>query len=168
MPVPARPTTRRGPEPANPGLAALAGAAGRSYPLDVSNYGLKVLDRAACAALLQTQRVGRVGVCAHQPLVFPVVYALLDDDVVFRTAPGEKLIAAVMNRVVAFEIDEYDVAARSGWSVLVSGTAEEILDREELQRAGALGLEPWAGEARDRFVRIRAEAVSGRRVEPDA
>jgi hypothetical protein len=41
--------------------------------------------------------------------VLPVVYALLDRDVVFRTAPGEKLIAAALNRTVAFEVDEYDV-----------------------------------------------------------
>ena len=99
--------------------------------------------------------------------MLPVVYALLDGDVVFRTAPGEKLIAAALNRTVAFEVDQYDVSARSGWSVNVVGTAEEVVGGHELARVRALGLEPWAGEFRDRFVRIRAEAVSGRRVNPD-
>ena len=84
----------------------------RAYDLDMSDYGLKVLDREECKALLRTQRVGRVGLCTYGPLVLPVVYALLDDDVVFRTAPGEKLIAAALNRTVAFEIDEYDVSGR--------------------------------------------------------
>ena len=73
-----------------------------------------------------------------------------------------------MNRTVAFEIDEYDVSARTGWSVIVVGTAEEVVAPEELTRVRALGLEPWAGEVRDRFVRIRAEEVSGRRVDPGA
>jgi len=132
----------------------------------VSSYGLQVLDRLECEALLRTQQMGRVGVCTQKPLVVPVVYALLDDDVVFRTAPGEKLIAAALNRTVAFEIDEYDLSARTGWSVLVLGTAEEIVDRDELRRVRAIGLEPWAGEVRDRYVRIRAEEVTGRRVQP--
>jgi nitroimidazol reductase NimA-like FMN-containing flavoprotein (pyridoxamine 5'-phosphate oxidase superfamily) len=134
----------------------------------VSSYGLQVLDREECDALLRTQRIGRVGLCRDQPLVLPVVYALLDGDVVFRTAPGEKLIAAALYCTVAFEVDEYDVSARSGWSVNVVGAAEEVVASEELTRVRALGLEPWAGEFRDRFVRIRAEQVSGRRVAPDS
>jgi nitroimidazol reductase NimA-like FMN-containing flavoprotein (pyridoxamine 5'-phosphate oxidase superfamily) len=133
----------------------------------VSSYGLKVLDREDCEALLRTQRIGRLGLFTDQPLVVPVVFALLDGDVVFRTAPGEKLIAAALNRTVAFEVDEYDVSRRSGWSVNVVGSAEEVVDPEELTRVRALGLEPWAGEFRDRFVRIRADEVSGRRVDPD-
>ncbi len=139
-----------------------------AYHLDVSSYGLSVLDREECEALLRTQRVGRVGVCTHRPLVLPVVYALLDSDVVFRTAPGEKLIAAALNRTVAFEVDEYDLSARTGWSVIVVGTAEEVVAPEELTRVRALDLHPWAGEVRDRFVRIRAEEMSGRRVDGDA
>lgn len=142
------------------------GATARRTIADVSNYGLKILDRDECAALLGTQRIGRVGLATPEPLVLPVEYALLDGDVVFRTAPGEKLIAAVMGRTVAFEIDEYDVTARTGWSVVVVGTAEEIVDREELTRVEALGLHPWAGELRDRYVRIHAEEISGRRIDP--
>jgi nitroimidazol reductase NimA-like FMN-containing flavoprotein (pyridoxamine 5'-phosphate oxidase superfamily) len=133
----------------------------------VSSYGLKVLDRQECEELLRTQTIGRVGLCTPQPLVLPVVYALLDGDVVFRTAPGEKLIAAALTRTVAFEVDEYDVSARSGWSVNVVGAAEEVLGAEEVTRVRALGLEPWAGEFRDRFVRIRAEQLSGRRLNSD-
>ena len=36
----------------------------------------------------------------------------------------------------------------------------------ELTRVEALGLHPWAGELRDRYVRIRADDVSGRRIDP--
>jgi len=140
----------------------------RAYDAHVSSYGLQVLDREECAALLRTQRVGRVGLCTYQPLVLPVVYAMLDDDVVFRTAPGEKLIAAALNRTVAFEVDEYDVSALTGWSVIVVGAAEEVVAPDDLTRVRALDLQPWAGEFRDRFVRIRADEVSGRRVDPDA
>ena len=96
-------------------------------------------------------RSGSGGRCVHtRPLVLPVEYALLDADVVFRTAPGEKLIAAALGRTVAFEIDEYDVSAWTGWSVIAVGAAEEVVDRAELTRVHALGLHPWAGEFRDR------------------
>ena len=132
----------------------------------MSSYGLDIIGTDECEALLQTQRVGRVGVCNGSLGVFPVLYALLDGDVVFRTAPGEKLIAAALRREVVFEIDSFDTAARGGWSVNVLGVAEEIEDASELARAEALCLPPWAGEARDRYVRIHAVEVSGRRIVP--
>ena len=130
----------------------------------MSSYGLELISSEQCLELLRTQHVGRVGVCSGRAGVFPVLYALLDDDVVFRTAPGEKLIAAAMHREVVFEIDSFNMATRSGWSVNVLGTAEEIQDPDELTRASALGLVPWAGEVRDRYVRIRASELSGRRI----
>ncbi|HET9730326.1 MAG TPA: pyridoxamine 5'-phosphate oxidase family protein [Acidimicrobiia bacterium] len=134
----------------------------------MSSHGLDVLSEQECAELLRTQQIGRVAICTGHPAILPVVYGLLDGDVVFRTAPGEKLVAAALERTVAFEIDSYDLATRTGWSVDVVGTAEEIVRSDELARAEQLGLEPWAGEARDRFVRIRTEEVSGRRISVQA
>jgi nitroimidazol reductase NimA-like FMN-containing flavoprotein (pyridoxamine 5'-phosphate oxidase superfamily) len=132
----------------------------------MSSYGLEVLNADECERLLATQLVGRIGVCGARPGVFPVLFAMLDGDVVFRTAPGEKLIAAALNRELVFEADSFDVDSKSGWSVNVVGAAEEIEGPDELARAIALGLAPWAGEVRDRYVRIRATEVSGRRIRP--
>jgi uncharacterized protein len=132
----------------------------------MSSYGLETLGREECETLLRSQSVGRVGVCGARPGVFPVLFALLDGDVVFRTAPGEKLIAAALNRELVFEVDDFDVETRSGWSVNILGAAEEIEEPGELARATALDLDPWAGEVRDRYVRIRATEVSGRRIRP--
>jgi uncharacterized protein len=130
----------------------------------MSSYGLEVLKSDECERLLATQAVGRIGVCGARAGVFPVLFGILDGDVVFRTAPGEKLIAAALNRELVFEADSFDTSTRSGWSVNVVGPAEEIDDPHERSRAEALGLEPWAGEVRDRYVRIRADNVSGRRI----
>lgn len=130
----------------------------------MSGYGLEILGGEACDALLRSQRIGRIGVCSGRPGVFPVVYGLFDSDVVFRTAPGEKLIAAALHHEIVFEIDSYDLDSRTGWSVNVFGTAEEIAHPVELARAEALYLPPWAGEIRDRYVRIKAIEVSGRRI----
>jgi nitroimidazol reductase NimA-like FMN-containing flavoprotein (pyridoxamine 5'-phosphate oxidase superfamily) len=132
----------------------------------MTDYGLRVLDRTECESALATQRVGRVGLpVLDHPLVLPVVFTIIDGDVVFRTAPGEKLIAAALQRVVAFEVDDYDVESRTGWSVNVIGTIEEIVDPALLARVRDLDLPCWAGEERDRCVRIRPRTVTGRAID---
>ena len=132
----------------------------------MSSYGLEIIGREGCDALLGSQRVGRVAVGGARPGVFPVLYALLDGDVVFRTAPGEKLIAAALEREVVFEIDSFSTREGTGWSVNVIGVAAEIVLPTEIGRAQALDLPPWAGDARDRYVWICAREVSGRRILP--
>jgi nitroimidazol reductase NimA-like FMN-containing flavoprotein (pyridoxamine 5'-phosphate oxidase superfamily) len=67
-------------------LATLPRAGVEAHAHRMSSYGLKVLDRDECASLLATQRIGRVGLATPTPMVLPVQYAVLDGDVVFRTA----------------------------------------------------------------------------------
>jgi nitroimidazol reductase NimA-like FMN-containing flavoprotein (pyridoxamine 5'-phosphate oxidase superfamily) len=131
----------------------------------MSSYGLEEIGRDECDALLRSQTVGRVAVdTGEHPAILPVRYALLGGDIVFRTAPGDKLVAAMLHRTVPFEVDEHHDEEHTGWSVLVVGHAEEVVHPDEVAACEALGLEAWAGEARDRWVRIRAEHVTGRRV----
>jgi hypothetical protein len=131
----------------------------------MSSYGTEVLSEVECRNLAESRSVGRVGVWeGEEPAILPVLYAMLDGDVVFRTAPGEKLIAAARHHRVVFEVDDFDHAARRGWSVNAWGRTEEVLAPAELRRAEALGIEPWAGELRDRYVRVHVERWSGRRI----
>src|SRR4051794_40921262 len=134
----------------------------------MSDYGLRVLEPDECRSALATRTIGRVALWNDHPAVLPVLYALLDGDVVFRTAPGEKLIAAVLHRAVTFEVDDFDVDAETGWSVNVVGTPEEIVRVEDLDRVRALELPCWAGDVRDRYVRIRATEITGRAIETRA
>lgn len=129
----------------------------------MTSQGLDVLDEAECYILLRSRSLGRVGVhLADDLVILPVYYALLDDDIVFRTSPGTKLNAAVVGTRVAFEVDN----ASPGWSVLVVGHASEIREHEQQVAARTkLGYDWPAGE-RDRLVRIRAERVTGRRLPP--
>lgn len=131
----------------------------------MSWHGTEVLSREEAGALLAAGRVGRLAVdTGEHPAILPVTYGVLDGDVVFCTAPGEKLIAAVLHREVAFEVDDADHAEHAGWSVNVVGPAEEVHDAPTLARLAALDVHPWAGGSRDRWVRIRAVHVTGRRV----
>jgi uncharacterized protein len=127
--------------------------------------GLELLTDVQCRDLLAGASVGRVGLTISAlPAIFPVNYALVDGDVVFRTAPGSKLAAAARGAVVAFEVDDYDKAERSGWSVLAVGHAEIIDDVDMDLVVLAAGLEPWARGIRTDLVRVRTEFVSGRRI----
>lgn len=122
---------------------------------------LESLDRSECMMLLHDRSLGRVGVkIADELVILPVYYAVLDDDIVFRTGPGTKLDAAVLGTRVAFEVDN----AVPPWSVLVTGHAHEIREQAERVRAGAHLGHDWPAGERDRLVRIRAEHVSGRRI----
>jgi nitroimidazol reductase NimA-like FMN-containing flavoprotein (pyridoxamine 5'-phosphate oxidase superfamily) len=131
----------------------------------VSSYGLEVLDRDECLALLRSRSIGRVGfTLGENPLILPVNYSLLGDDVVFRTDPGAKLTAAVLRAKVAFEVDQAAPFSHEGWSVLVVGYAEEVTERAVRAEVDKLPLRPWAEGARDSIVRIRTEHVTGRRI----
>lgn len=127
--------------------------------------GLEVLDRDECLRLLGVAGVGRVAVIdGGHPMIFPVNYAVDADDVVFRTASGTKFDAAARGQIVAFEIDEADPIYHTGWSVVVTGRAEEITDAERLARIDAGRLRPWADGVKDHVVAVRGERVTGRRI----
>jgi nitroimidazol reductase NimA-like FMN-containing flavoprotein (pyridoxamine 5'-phosphate oxidase superfamily) len=134
---------------------------------DLDRHGLKILDDATCDALLSRTSIGRLAFFhAGEPSVVPVTYRWVGRRVVFRTAGGEKLDAAIMEAPVAFEIDEWDPNWHTGWSVLVRGMARHVLDPDQLAAYEALGLVPWADRVeRDQWVEILAEEVTGRAIE---
>ncbi|HEX2029192.1 MAG TPA: pyridoxamine 5'-phosphate oxidase family protein [Nitriliruptorales bacterium] len=74
--------------------------------------------------------------------------------------------AAIRGAVVAFEIDAFDRATRTGWKRDVVGEASVVTDPQELRRIERLGLEPWVGDAGwwSRWIRIPVVHVSGRRI----
>ncbi len=136
--------------------------------MNFDGAGLSALSRDECLDLLSRSVIGRVVfTSAALPAVQPVNYAVdIDGAIVIRTARDSRLAAAVNNAVVAFEVDDFDVAARAGWSVIVTGRARLVRDPVELTRVQALPLEVWAGGPRTEFIRIAPEIVSGRRVTP--
>jgi uncharacterized protein len=116
--------------------------------------------------------VGRIAVSImHHPDIFPVNYAVLEDaadpgaepSVVFRTAEGTKLAAAVLGVAVAFEVDGYDPAEGEAWSVVIKGHAEEIEQIHGGFDPETIPLFPWNAAPKHRFVRIMSTEITGRR-----
>jgi nitroimidazol reductase NimA-like FMN-containing flavoprotein (pyridoxamine 5'-phosphate oxidase superfamily) len=127
--------------------------------------GLELLDESEAMRLLAQGEVGRVGLTIGAvPAILPVNYRFLDGCIVFRSSPGSKLSAAASEAVVAFEVDDYHAADRSGWSVLVVGRSEVVHDLDVTFSVLDAGLEAFADGPRGAIVRITPTFVSGRRI----
>jgi nitroimidazol reductase NimA-like FMN-containing flavoprotein (pyridoxamine 5'-phosphate oxidase superfamily) len=121
---------------------------------------LEEINPSECVELLRTEQVGRIGVVLEgHPEIFPVNYALdASDAVIFRTAFGTKLAAAINHHVV-FEVDRIDGQWEAGWSVIVHGVAQQT----EHVLKGETALSTWRDNA-PYLVRISQISISGRRL----
>jgi nitroimidazol reductase NimA-like FMN-containing flavoprotein (pyridoxamine 5'-phosphate oxidase superfamily) len=126
------------------------------------------LDRIECLRLLASSHFGRVAVVLGEgpPVIRPLNYVFDERSqcVAFRTTRGSKLYGLLHSSKATFEIDSIDPATRTGWSVVVVGVTEEVIDPAEVRRLETLGLDVWAAGHRSHWVRIRAWTVTGRRI----
>ncbi|WP_328437238.1 pyridoxamine 5'-phosphate oxidase family protein [Streptomyces sp. NBC_00444] len=123
------------------------------------------LSTAECWELLSTHGVGRLAVPTESgPVIVPVNYTVIDDAIVFRTAPGTTPSQA-SDVMAAFEVDRIDDVFSQGWSVLVRGHAQIVMDPEVARRLEERAYStPWAGGKRDLWVRIVPLVITGRRI----
>ncbi len=131
---------------------------------------IEELSEEECLELIAPGGIGRIAyVGRFGPAVLPVNYEWRDGAIVIRTAEhgplDEDLRTGIANADyhVAFEIDEIDQGARSGWSVLAQGPAHHVTE-DELDAADDTRVEPWAPGERELVVRIVPSRTTGRRV----
>lgn len=135
----------------------------------IDEHGSDVLGLPECRQLLavaaRAGRHGHVGVPRDgAPLVLPVDYAVVGHDVLVQV--GDRLAAAMEGRLVAFQVDGVDegcwAAADAGpWSVLVCGLAMADDGLVPCARSP----EPRTAIPGNVLVRIRADVVTGRRIQ---
>jgi hypothetical protein len=77
--------------------------------------------------------------------------------VVFRTDPGAR-VTAILGTVVVFEADMYDERTRSGWSVVVRGTARDLSSSAANDRP----VDTWAPGPKTASIAITIEEITGR------
>ena len=131
---------------------------------------LEVLSDAECTKRLRAGKLGRLALVDRdgKPLIFPINYFFDEGLIAFRTAPGTKLDLAP-GAHVCFEIDEWDEARGSGWSVVAKGIAHDFTH----PRSGSVArlhywpIEPAAPGARHHIVGILVTEISGRHFEPE-
>jgi transcriptional regulator with XRE-family HTH domain len=126
---------------------------------------LETLTSAECFDLLSPGGVGRVAfTTADGPVLLPVNYAMAGRTVIFRTAP-DALLAGYLDCLAGFEVDGLDEMLSRGWSVLVTGRAVRVTSEAEVRHLERhTGVRPWAGGARDVYVRIIPRKITGRRI----
>lgn len=126
----------------------------------------RVISPTECFELLAGGGIGRVGFTAEDGvMMLPVNFAVFGRTIVFRTAP-DTLLALHADARLSFEVDHFDEALCTGWSVLVRGHAHRVTDERDVQRLeNATVLHPWAPGARDVYVRILPTHISGRSIE---
>lgn len=124
------------------------------------------LEDDECWRLIEAAPFGRVAAAAAGVVDIFTVNHKVDHAgvdgpaIVFRTAPGTKLIELTIHANVAFQIDGYDDA--EAYSVVVKGEARELDRSSEIEHAESLGVTPWAPEEKPRWVRIQPTEVHGR------
>jgi uncharacterized protein len=120
-----------------------------------------------CRVLLGSHNVGRVAFIGDDgfPLVLPVNYLIDGEDIVLQTSTGETFEHVPMHRV-AFEVDQFDESAQTGWSVLAKGEARDVTDSVGEIYAMGMRRAPcvWAPGERHHWLAIRIDQLSGRQI----
>jgi len=129
------------------------------------------LDEAECLRLISAGGVGRIAFTGrYGPTVLPVNYKLHEGTIVFRTVEDsptdEDLRTGIANAEykVAFEIDDFSLAAREGWSVLIQGALHHVESEAERASVRESGVQPWASGPRELYLRVIPSRITGRRI----
>ncbi|GAB3120790.1 pyridoxamine 5'-phosphate oxidase family protein [Glaciibacter psychrotolerans] len=122
------------------------------------------LTEAECWDFLTANSLGRIATHVHDVVdIVPVNFYADGSSILFRTAPGSKLLELTINDNVAFEIDGYD--DQMGWGVVVKGTAHALDKQSDIAAAEASPLHPWIPTLKQVYVRITPTHITGMRFE---
>jgi hypothetical protein len=131
------------------------------------------LDRAEAMRLLASIGYGRLVFSQDAlPAIRPVNHLVDHGRVIVRTRLTSTISTTVRSHnssgvVVAYEADNLDPQRRLGWSVVVTGLATTVTDREQTARYEQM-LQPWVNLAMDTVVAIEPQIVTGVRIVADA
>jgi hypothetical protein len=118
-----------------------------------------------CLELLERNRFGRLATVLGEgaPVIRPVNYAFDRHarSIAVRALAGSMLLALQRAPRAAFEIDGIDTVARTGWSVVVVGSCEEVSLPSTIDRLERLGLRSWAAGDDASWVAIHVGSLSG-------
>ena len=119
------------------------------------------LEPDECWALAAGQPVGRLAWTGPQgPTVVPVNFVVTGRRVHIRTTAYSALARECDDSPVAFEVDQFDAAHRSGWSVLMRGRAHLHYGVSD----GSDEPDVWPTGIRGLQVALEVDEVTGRRV----
>jgi transcriptional regulator with XRE-family HTH domain len=129
---------------------------------------LRPIATERCWALLRSAGIGRlVFDTVDGPTALPANFAMKGREIFVRTQEGSAIDQIGSDSLVSLEVDHIDDAMRSGWSVLLRGTADHLGASTDVGAIFGIRLDPWAGGGRESWLRLRPTAISGREIEVD-
>jgi len=121
---------------------------------------VRLLSEDDCWEALLSSSLGRLAVSvAGLPDIYPVNFIAADRRLLFRTAPGTKLLELTINKQVAFETD--GVGRLEAWSVVVKGTAAIVERQAAIDAADMLPLRPLIPTLKPVYVEITPTQITG-------
>lgn len=132
----------------------------------MSDRSFRVISPDRCLELLHGQVIGRVAWAGTEGIqILPVTFAVRKPGIVFRTAPYGLLAELRDQDQAAFEVDGFDTATQSGWSVVVHGRPRAVADAGDLVELWRDNDPmPWPPGTRNLFIAITLDHLSGRTV----
>jgi uncharacterized protein len=128
---------------------------------------LETLDRDECRRLLDSMNIGRLAYCTDfGPRIMPMNYTLISERLIFRTGMDTEASGYLINRPIAFEVDQVDEFLRTGWSVLVVGNAGPMDEASLRLLDYRQSPQPWPEGRRSLVIQLPLTTVTGRRVHP--
>ena len=132
---------------------------------------IQPLGEAESWDLVRAGGIGRLGYSGRFGLVIlPINFEVEDKAIYFRVAShgptGEDLRTGIAHADyrVAFEVDQFDAASRSGWSVLVQGDVHPMESEDERASVARICVESWVAGPHELFLRITPTHLSGHRI----
>lgn len=127
---------------------------------------IEALTDEQCWKLLEKDGVGRLATAVLDratgkvtPDIFPINFHVFEQRILFRTAPGSKLIDLTAQPTVAFQTDGH--RGRKHWSMVVHGTARRMAFDSDIQESGVLDLQSTLPTEKWNYVRIDVDTITG-------
>ncbi|WP_372736333.1 pyridoxamine 5'-phosphate oxidase family protein [Nocardioides sp.] len=121
------------------------------------------LNEAESWELASSVPVGRIAwMSGSGPVIVPVNFVVHERRILLQTSAYSMLVREADESQVAFEVDEIDSVTRSGWSVLLRGTAHVRF--HDTLGDDLPAVETWADGTRRMVLVIEVSEVTGRRV----
>ncbi len=109
------------------GAAERFSAVAMTLSVNPTQAGPQPLTRAACLTRLEPGGNGRIAATTRSmPIITPVGFILLGDDIVFSPGPSEGLLPAIAGCVVAFQAERLRCDGTALWAVHVTGVARTL------------------------------------------
>lgn len=119
-----------------------------------------------CWGLLGKEGIGRLATAVVSPVsgavmpdIFPIDYLVHEGAILFRSAPGGKLIDLTKQSAVAFQAGARD--KRIFWSVVVHGNANRMGFDSDIEESGIRELHVTHPTDKWNYVRITVDDITG-------